>query len=87
MSNTLEQGYKPVEAGREIVAEALAWMMANQTRLRNGLKSSLRAVLSGANRESSAWRALRAEYGPDEPITQAFYSDVMLVQMHNYLDH
>jgi hypothetical protein len=87
MSNTLGQRYQPVEAGRESVAHALAWTKARQVSLRNWLKSSLRAVFSGANREPSAWRALSAEYGPDEPISGAAWSDISSVGPQIYVDH
>lgn len=86
MSHTLEQRYQPVEAGRESVAHALAWMKATQASLRNGLRSSLRAVFWGANREPSAWRALSAEYGPDEPISRAAWSDISSVGPQIYVD-
>jgi hypothetical protein len=74
MSNLIEQRYRPVNVRREPVADALAWLKASQAGLRNRLKSSLRPVSSGACRESSPWRALNAEYGPDEPLTRAAWS-------------
>ena len=87
MTKLLEKRYIDVKAGHGPVQELLAGLQVIQTGLKNGLKSSVRAILPGANRESSAWLALRAEYGPNEPITQAFNSDVMLVQLQNYVDH
>jgi len=87
MSNTLERRYQPVEAGRgSVVADALVWMKARQASLRNGLKSSLQAVFSGANREPGAWRALSAEYGPDEPISWAAWSDIASARLQHYVD-
>jgi hypothetical protein len=87
MSNTLEQRYKPVEVGREPVADTLAWLKARQASLRNWLNSSLRAVVPGANRESSPGRALSAEYGPDEPITRAAWSDTFSAGSQHYTDY
>ncbi len=87
MSDLMEQPYKPVEVVSEPVAGALVWLKARQASLRNWLRSSLRAVLPGANRESSAWRALSAEYGPDEPIARAAWSDTSSVGPQHYLDH
>jgi hypothetical protein len=88
MSNLMEQRYKPVDIGREPAADAaasaLVWLKARQASLTNWLKSSLRAVVPGANRESSPWRALRAEYGPDEPTTRAAWSDTSSVRSLPY---
>jgi hypothetical protein len=84
MSNLIEQRYRPVNVGRKPVADALAWLKASQAGLRNWIKSSLRAVVPGANRESSPWRALSAEYGPDEPITRAAWSDISSVRSGPY---
>jgi hypothetical protein len=84
MSNTLQQRYKPVEVGHELAADTLAWMKAKEASLTNWLKSNLRAVIPGANRESSPWRALSAEYGPDEPKTQGTWSDMSSVRSQPY---
>jgi hypothetical protein len=74
MNNTLGQRYQLVEVSRELAADALVWLKARQTGLSNWVKSSLRAVTPAAIRESSPWRALSAEYGPDEPLTRAAWS-------------
>jgi hypothetical protein len=87
MASTLEQRYNGVEAGRGSVQGLLAGLKAKQAGLINRLKSSIRAVFPGANRESSAWRALSAEYGPDEPMTWAFDPDVNSVRLQHYVDH
>ena len=75
MSDLMEQYSKAAEVAPEPVADTLAWLKAGQATLIYRLRSSLRAVLPGENRESSAWRALSAEYGPDEPISLAVWSD------------
>jgi hypothetical protein len=86
MSNTLQPRYQPVEVGHELAADALVWLRARQARLSNWLISSLRAVVPGANRGSSPWRALSAEYGPDEPITRATWSaDMSSVRSQPYM--
>ena len=82
MTKLLEKRYIDVEAGHGSVH--LVGLKRIQTALKNGLKSSVRAVLPGANRESSAWLALRAEYGPNEPITEAFDPEIILVHLQNY---
>jgi hypothetical protein len=87
MSDLMEERYKPVEVVPEPVADALVWLKAGQASLIHRLRSSLRAVLPGANRESSAWRALSAEYGPSEPISLAAWSDTSSVESQHYLDH
>ncbi len=71
MSNTLDQRYNPTEVELESVEDALAELKARHAGLKTRLGSRFRALLPGANREFSAWRALSAEYGPNEPITQA----------------
>ena len=87
MANILEKRCIEVEAGHGSLQELLVGLRGLQTALKNGLKSSVRAVLPGAHRESSTWLALRAEYGPNEPITEAFDSDIRRVQMRHYVDH
>jgi hypothetical protein len=87
MSDLMEQHYKPVEVVSEPVADALVWLKAREASLMHRLRSSLQAVLPGANREASAWRALSAEYGPDEPISVAAWSDTSSVGPQHYLDH
>ncbi len=87
MSDLMEQRYKPVEVVHEPVADALVWLKARQSSLRNWLRSSLRAVLPGANREAGAWRALSAEYGPDEPISLAAWSDMSSARSQPYADY
>jgi hypothetical protein len=84
MSNLMEQRYKPVEVVQEPVADALVWLKASRASLRNWLKSSLRAVIPTAIRESSPWRALSAEYGPDEPMTREAWSDMSSVRSLPY---
>lgn len=84
MSNTVQPRYKPVEVSHKPLADALVWLKAGQASLRNWLESSFRAVVPGANREASPWRALSAEYGPDEPITRAAWSDTSSVQTQSY---
>jgi hypothetical protein len=84
MSNLIERRYKPVYVGRESVADTLAWLKVRQAGLRNWLESSLRAVVPGANRESSPWRALSAEYGADEPMARAAWSDMSSVRSQPY---
>jgi hypothetical protein len=86
MANTLEQRYNRVEARRGSVQGLLAGLKAKQADL-NRFKSSIRAVFPVANRESSPWRALSAEYGPDEPMTQAFDPNVNYVRLQHYVDY
>lgn len=87
MSDLIEQRYKPVERVPEPVTDALAWLKAGQASLLHQLRSSLRAVLPGANREASAWRALSAEYGPNELISLAAWPGTSSVGPQHYLDH
>jgi hypothetical protein len=76
-----------METGRGFVQELLAGLKVIRTGLKNRLTSSVRAVWPVANRESSAWLALRAEYGPDEPIIQAIDSDMHSVGLQHDVDH
>jgi hypothetical protein len=85
--STLEQSYEPAEIRCGSVEDALVQLKAKQTSLRDRLKSSFRAIFLGANCESSAWLALSAEYGPDEPIAQAMRSDISSAQLQRYVDH
>ena len=87
MAGILEKRYIEVKAGRGSVQELLAGLKSMQTGLKNRLKSSVRMILPGANRESSAWRALSSEYGPNEPITQAVDWDMDSVRLQHYVDH
>jgi len=85
--STLEQSYTPAEVGCESVEDALVQLKAKQTSLGDRLKSSFGAVFLGANRESSVWLALSAEYGPDEPVTQAIWSGMSSARLQHYVDH
>ena len=87
MANILKQRYNEVESGNQAVKGNLAGLKTKRADLKDKLKSCFRAILPGANRESSTWLALSAEYGPNEPITQILNSDLMLVQMRNHVDH
>jgi hypothetical protein len=86
MNDLMEQRYKPVEGAPEPVADAPAWLKAGQASLIHRLRSSLRAVWPGANREASAWRALSAEYGPNEPISLAAWPGTSSVGSEHDLD-
>jgi hypothetical protein len=87
MSDLMEQRYQPVEGVPEPVTHALVWLKAGQASLIHRLRSSLRTVLPGTNRESSAWRALSAEYGPSEPISLAAWPGTSSVGSQHDLDH
>jgi hypothetical protein len=86
MTNILGQPYNEVKTGNLAVQEKPVGLKTRRTDLKNRLNSWFRALFLAANRESSTWLALSAEYGPNEPITQAFNSDFRLVQMGNYGD-
>jgi len=86
MANLLEKAYLEADGGRGLVQQLLAGVIVIPTGLRNRLKSGVRAVWPGANRESSAWLALSAEYGPDEPIIQAIGSDIHSIRMQPDVD-
>jgi hypothetical protein len=85
--STLEQSYKTAEVKCGSVEDALVQLKARQTSLRDRLKSGFRAIFLGASREPSAWLALSAEYGPDEPVTQAMWSDMASARLQHYVDH
>jgi hypothetical protein len=86
MATTVEQRYNEVEAECESVQDPFASLKAKQVELQKRLISVWRSVFPGANRESSAWRALSSEYGPDEPITHAINSEVSSVRLQHYID-
>jgi hypothetical protein len=85
--STLEQSYTPAEVRCGSVEDALVALNAKPTSLSDRLKSSFQAIFLGANREPSAWLALSAEYGPDEPITQAVWSGPSSARLQHYVDH
>jgi hypothetical protein len=85
MANRIKQRNHPLATGRDSGQDVLFGLRATHTGLKKGLKS-LRAVLSSAKREASAWHALDAEYGPNEPITSGFMPDVESVRMQQHLD-
>ena len=87
MANTLEQPHNEIKTGNRAVQGKSVRLKSGGPDLKERLKSYFRALSPAANRESSAWLALNAEYGPNEPITQAFSSDYKPVQMGNYGAH
>ena len=87
MANLLEKAYLEADEGRGLVQQLLTGLKVLPTSLKTRLKSGVRAIWPGANRESSAWLALSAEYGPDEPTIQAIDPDIHSARLQHDVDH
>jgi len=86
MANTFNQYQKSVAIERNSAKDILTRIKTTFAGLKEKGAESLQAVLSSANRDSSAWHALDAEYGPHEPITSGFMSDVVSLRMQQHID-
>jgi hypothetical protein len=67
--------------------DALAWLKERQFDLKNRLSTWFGPVWSGANRDASAWRVFRAEYGPDETLTRDIGLGAKSFQRQRFVDH